>query len=126
MLGVAEQVEIEIASRLRVVALLGEDAAEVVMGRAVTAPTIWAGVLADDAAAARVAADLLAVLWPDGVPVGWWGTPLGRRLAGVGHDPGGWCTVREAAALLGWSPARVRREVGTGRLPMRSVLDLLG
>lgn len=124
-LGVEEQLAVEIVTRLRVVALLDDKVARSVVGAASSAPGAWAGVLADAGAAGRVAADLVAVLWPSGAPVEWWGSPLGRRLAEVGHDPGGWCSVREAAGLLGWAPARVRREVGTGRLPMRSVLDRL-
>ena len=126
MSAIEVQIRQEVNSRIGVVALLGPEVYRLAEDWAVTVPGEWCRLLADPATAAEVAPDFYRALYPHGAPVEWWGTELGRRLASVGFDPGGECSTREAAALLGWPLTRAKRHFGSGKLPLRAVLDELG
>lgn len=66
----------------------------------------------------EIAADLLALLWPDDPPLDWWRTPLGLLVAPTTAREGdapGW-SRSETAAVLGVSPGTVAQLVARGTL----------
>lgn len=124
-MSIAAQLRDEIESRLAVVALLDSKLAHQCITEAKQAPTIWAQILAWDESAARTAPELVAALHPDGPPVEWWATPIGRRLIDVGHQPAVEVSGRAAARLLGWSRYRVEQELGAPPIPVVAVVAAL-
>jgi hypothetical protein len=73
----------------------------------------------DDRLAVQTAIDLAAAIFPGGagIPVGWWGTPLGRLMVQTaGHPTAEAVSFGVAAAMLQVSKGRVQQLVDRGTL----------
>jgi hypothetical protein len=86
----SEQLELELVRRVRPLALLGQHVVEEAIQRAMFDSPDWCDVLHGDdrQKAERAAAGIMDALHPDGPPLDWWTTPLGRLIATTHYDPG--------------------------------------
>ncbi len=118
----------------RVGAVLGTDVQLAITARGQDRAGWLVADLAGGDTADEVAADLLALLWPDDPPLDWWATPLGLLVAPTAamEDGPGWSRA-EAAAVLGVSAGTVAQlaargtlgQAADGGLDRRSVLARL-
>lgn len=102
----------------RVAAVLGTDLQALIMQRAEARADWLAAEISDGTFPDETAADLLALLWPDGPDLEWWRTPLGLLIAptfAARHDGPGW-SRGEAAVVLGVARGTVAQLVARGDL----------
>lgn len=122
---ITNQLTRELTSRLGVIGLLDQDLAYTILEQVIPAAAEWARILADPHTVARRAPDLMVALWPDGVPLEWWGTPVGLLIADSGFDPGGVVSATDASDMLGWSRPTCRKYLGSPPHEVRAVLNEL-